>query len=57
MLTSAECRNYADECESIAREGPAQSTAVMLAIASAWLRRAEELERRENPAPQSIDGD
>jgi transcriptional regulator of acetoin/glycerol metabolism len=57
MLTSAECRKYADECERIAREGAAQNTAVMFAIANAWRRCAQELERQENPAPQSIDGD
>ena len=57
MLTSAECLTYAEECERIARDGPAQNTAVMLAIANAWRRCAEELERRENPAPQSTEGD
>jgi transcriptional regulator of acetoin/glycerol metabolism len=57
MLTPAECRKYAEDCERIAREGPAQNTAVMLAIANAWRRCAEELERQENPAPQSTDGD
>ncbi len=48
MLTAAECRTHAEQCERLARDGPPEHQAVTLAIARAWRRVAEDIERREN---------
>jgi hypothetical protein len=49
MLTAAECRTYAEDCERLARGGSPKHRAVTLAIAQAWRRVAEDLEHREDP--------
>ncbi len=48
MLTAAECRTHAEQCERLARDGPPEHQAVTLAIARAWRRVAEDIEQREN---------
>jgi len=63
MLTTAECRRYAEDCERLARDGAPKHRAVTLAIAQAWRRVAEDLEQREGPmagdampgAPRQLD--
>jgi hypothetical protein len=48
MQSPSRYRQYAEECERIAREGAPQHRAVLLEIAAAWRTCAEDAEREEN---------
>jgi hypothetical protein len=57
MQSPSRYRQYAEECERIARDGAPQHRAVLLEIAQAWRTCAEEAERQENAeAQQPTDG-
>jgi hypothetical protein len=59
MRSPDEYRKYARECERIAREGPEENRKVLLEIAAAWRRCAEDAERqvakRYDPAADTED--
>jgi hypothetical protein len=48
MRSPAEYRNYAKECERIAKEGPEKNRQALLDIAKAWRQCADEAERQES---------
>jgi transcriptional regulator of acetoin/glycerol metabolism len=57
MQSPSRYRQYAQECERIARQSAPQQRAVLLEIAEAWRRCAEDAEQHENAeAPQPTDG-
>jgi transcriptional regulator of acetoin/glycerol metabolism len=57
MQSPSRYRHYAQECERIARQGTPQDRAVLLEIAEAWRRCAEDEEQQGNAeAPQPTDG-
>lgn len=50
MLEAKAYRQYAAECVRIAEKMDAKDRCVLLEIAEAWTTRAQEAERREQPA-------
>ncbi len=56
MQSPSRYRQYAQDCERIAREGAPQHRAVLLEIAEAWRRCAEEAERQKNAKAPPTDG-
>jgi transcriptional regulator of acetoin/glycerol metabolism len=57
MQSPSRYRQYAQECERIARTGAPQHRAVLLEIAEAWRRCAEDEEQQGNAeAQQPTDG-
>jgi hypothetical protein len=49
---------YAEECERMAQEGPAEYKETLLGIAKAWRRCARLAEAEKNMTkPASVDGD
>jgi hypothetical protein len=46
MRSPEEYRQYARECERIAREGPEENRKILLEIAVAWRQCAEDAERQ-----------
>ena len=49
MQSPSRYRQYAQECERIARTGAPQHRAVLLEIAEAWRRCAEDEEQAQQP--------
>jgi hypothetical protein len=47
MQSPAQYRKYAEECERIARDGPAKTRDALLEIAKAWRDCADEMEQRQ----------
>jgi hypothetical protein len=47
MQTPDEYRQFAEECERLARIAPPDKADIMLAIANAWRQRAEEAQLRQ----------
>jgi hypothetical protein len=56
MQNPSRYRQYAQECERIAHKGAPRHRAVLLEIAEAWRRCAEDAERHENAGAQPTDG-
>jgi len=56
MQSPSRYRQYAEDCERIAREGAPQHRAVLLEIAEAWRRCAEDAERQESAKAPPTDG-
>ena len=52
MQSPSRYRQYAQECERIARQGAPQHRAALLEIGAAWRRCAEDAEREENVEAQ-----
>ena len=57
MQDPKEYWKYAEECERIAREGPAEHQETLLGIAKAWRRFARLAEAENTAKPASVDGD
>jgi hypothetical protein len=47
MQSPAQYRKYAEECERIARDGPAKNRDALLEIAKAWRDCADEMEQQQ----------
>jgi hypothetical protein len=48
---------YAEECERMAQEGPAEYKETLLGIAKAWRKCARLAEAENMTKPASVDGD
>ena len=48
-LTAVQCRQYADECISMAERAGRENAASLLKMAETWLQLAEQLLTQERP--------